>query len=160
MKIRSQKDFVAGLLLILIGLAFAVGATDYSFGTAVRPGPGYFPFGLGIILALLGIVVLLSALTGKRTGRTGRTDCTDGDPVGRIPWRPLLCVVGAIVFFGVALPRLGFFISLPVMIVLTSAGSREFSWRDALLNAAVLTLASYAIFIYGLQLTMPLWPAL
>lgn len=151
MKIRSQKDFVAGLLLILIGLAFAVGATDYSFGTAVRPGPGYFPFGLGIILALLGIVVLLSAFTSQRT---------DGDPVGRIPWRPLLCVVGAIVFFGVALPRLGFFISLPVMIILTSAGSREFSWRDALLNAAVLTLASYAIFIYGLQLTMPLWPAL
>ena len=157
MKIRSQKDFVAGLLLILIGLAFAVGATDYSFGTAVRPGPGYFPLGLGIILALLGGVVLLSALTGKHTDRTDRTD---GDPVGRIPWRPLLCVVGAIVFFGVALPRLGFFISLPVMIILTSAGSREFSWRDALLNAAVLTLASYAIFIYGLQLTMPLWPAL
>ena len=157
MKIRSQKDFVAGLLLILIGLAFAVGATDYSFGTAVRPGPGYFPFGLGIILALLGVVVLLSAFTSQRTERTERTD---GDPVGRIPWRPLLCVVGAIVFFGVALPRLGFFISLPVMIVLTSAGSREFSWRDALLNAAVLTLASYAIFIYGLQLTMPLWPAL
>ena len=151
MKIRSQKDFVAGLLLILIGLAFAVGATDYSFGTAVRPGPGYFPFGLGIILALLGGVVLLSAFTSQRT---------DGDPVGRIPWRPLLCVVGAIVFFGVALPRLGFFIRLPVMIVLTSAGSREFSWRDALLNAAVLTLASYAIFIYGLQLTMLLWPAL
>ena len=117
----------------------------------MRPGPGYFPFGLGIILALLGIVVLLSAFTSQRT---------DGDPVGRIPWRPLLCVVGAIVFFGVALPRLGFFISLPVMIILTSAGSREFSWRDALLNAAVLTLASYAIFIYGLQLTMPLWPAL
>ena len=86
MKIRSQKDFVAGLLLILIGLAFAVGATDYSFGTAVRPGPGYFPFGLGIILALLGIVVLLSAFTSQRTDRT------DGDPVGScFAWSARLC---------------------------------------------------------------------
>ncbi len=151
MKIKSQKDFVAGLALIAVGAAFAIGATNYSFGVAVRPGPGYFPFGLGIILALLGGVVLFSAFTGGRA---------DGDPIGRIPWRPLLCVVGALVFFGLALPRLGFLISFPVMIVLTSAGGSEFTWKDALLNAALLTALSYAIFIYGLQLTIPLWPAL
>lgn len=151
MKIKSQKDFVSGLALIVIGVVFAIGATSYSFGTAIRPGPGYFPFGLGIILALLGGVVLFSAFTSKRT---------DGDPIGRIPWRPLLCIVGALVFFGFALPRLGFLISFPVMIVLTSAGGSEFTWRDALLNALILTVMSYVIFIYGLQLTIPLWPAL
>ena len=88
--------------------AFAVGATNYSFGVAVRPGPGYFPFGLGIILALLGVVVLFSAFKQERKG---------GDPIGKIPWRPLLCVVGAIVFFGFFLPRLGFVISFPIMIM-------------------------------------------
>ena len=151
MKIKSQKDFVSGLALIAVGVAFAIGATDYDFGSAVRPGPGYFPFGLGIILAILGGVVLFSAFTSNRT---------DGDPIGKIPWRPLLCIVGALVFFGFALPRLGFLISFPVMIVLTSAGGSEFTWRDALLNALILTVMSYAIFIYGLQLTIALWPAL
>ena len=58
------------------------------------------------------------------------------------------------------LPRLGFLISFPVMIVLTSAGGSEFTWRDALLNALILTVMSYAVFIYGLQLTIPLWPTL
>ncbi len=151
MRIKSQKDFVSGILLVIVGAAFAVGATNYSFGVAVRPGPGYFPFGLGIILALLGVVVLFSAFKQERKG---------GDPIGKIPWRPLLCVVGAIVFFGFFLPRLGFVISFPIMIVLTAAGSNEFTWKDALLNAAILTVMSYAIFIYGLQLTIPLWPAL
>ena len=151
MRIKSQKDFVSGLALIAVGAAFAIGATNYSFGVAVRPGPGYFPFGLGIILALLGVVVLVGALTQERKG---------GDPIGKIPWRPLLCVVGAIVFFGFFLPRLGFVISFPIMIVLTAAGSNEFTWKDALLNATILTVMSYAIFIYGLQLTIPLWPAL
>lgn len=151
MRIKSQKDFVSGILLVIVGAAFAVGATNYSFGVAVRPGPGYFPFGLGIILALLGVVVLFSAFKQERKG---------GDPIGKIPWRPLLCVVGAIVFFGFFLPRLGFVISFPVMIVLTAAGSNEFTWKDALLNATILTVMSYAIFIYGLQLTIPLWPAL
>ena len=151
MRIKSQKDFVSGILLVIVGAAFAVGATNYSFGVAVRPGPGYFPFGLGIILALLGVVVLFSAFKQERKG---------GDPIGKIPWRPLLCVVGAIVFFGFFLPRFGFVISFPIMIVLTAAGSNEFTWKDALLNATILTVMSYAIFIYGLQLTIPLWPAL
>lgn len=150
MKIKSQKDFVSGIALLVVGTAFAVGATNYSFGTAMRPGPAYFPFGLGIILAVLGLVVLFSALTQDRKG---------GDPIGVIPWRALLCVVGALVFFGYFLPRLGFLISFPVMIVLTSAGGKEFTWKDALLNAAILTALSYAIFIYALQLTIPVWPA-
>jgi hypothetical protein len=150
MKIKSQKDFVSGLALIAVGVAFAIGATNYNFGTSIRPGPGYFPFGLGIILAILGAVVLFEAFTTKRK---------DGDPIGRIPWRPLICIVGAIAFFGYFLPKLGFMISFPAMIVITSAGGSEFRWQDAILNAVVLTALSYAIFIYGLQLTIPVWPA-
>ena len=149
MKIKSQRDFYAGLLLILVGAAFAIGATNYNFGSAMRPGPGYFPFGLGIILAILGLMVFFTSFNRR---------CKDGDPIGRIPWRPLLCVVGAIIFFGLAITRLGFVISFPLMIILTAYASTEFTWKDALLNAFVLTTASYVIFIWGLQLNIPLWP--
>jgi hypothetical protein len=149
MKIKSQRDFYAGLLLILVGTAFAIGATNYNFGSAIRPGPGYFPFGLGIILAILGAIVFVTSFNRR---------CSDGDPIGHIPWRPLLCVVGAILFFGAAVTRLGFVISFPLAIILTSYASTEFTWRGAILNALVLTVASYAIFIWGLQLTIPVWP--
>jgi drug/metabolite transporter (DMT)-like permease len=149
MRIKSQKDFVSGLALIVVGVAFAIGATNYNFGVAIRPGPGYFPFGLGIILALLGLVVFVTSFLRH---------CEDGDPIGSIPWRPLICVVGAIIFFGFFLPRLGFLFTFPIMIVITSAGGSEFRWRDALLNAAILTTMSYLIFIFGLKLNIPVWP--
>ena len=149
MKIKSQRDFFSGLLLIFVGAAFAIGATGYNFGAAVRPGPGYFPFGLGIILAILGVIVFVTSFVRR---------CTDGDPIGAIPWRPLICVVGAIVFFAIGLPRLGFVIAFPLMIVLTSYASTEFTWKGALLTALVLTIASYLIFIFGLQLNIPVWP--
>ena len=55
MKIKSQKDFWSGLMFIVAGVGFAIGATNYSFGTSARPGPGYFPFGLGILLATAGV---------------------------------------------------------------------------------------------------------
>jgi hypothetical protein len=150
MKIRSQKDFASGVLLIAVGVVFAIGATNYDFGDSVHPGPGYFPFGLGVILAILGLVILCGAFTAQRQG---------GDRVGAIPWRPLICIVGALAFFGCFLPKLGFLLGFPVMIVITSIGDSEFAWKDALLNAVVLTALSYAIFIYGLELNIPLWPA-
>ena len=63
MKIKSERDFWSGLMFLVVGIAFAWGATTYSFGSSARPGPGYFPFGLGILLALLGAMVLFKALT-------------------------------------------------------------------------------------------------
>ena len=52
MKIKSQKDFYSGVVYAAVGVAFAWGATTYSFGSSARPGPGYFPFGLGVLLAM------------------------------------------------------------------------------------------------------------
>ena len=97
MKIKSQRDFVSGLLFLVLGVAFAWGATEYSFGNSARPGPGYFPFGLGILLAILGGLVLFKALTLESEG---------GDPI----------------------------------------------------SSVVLTVGSWALFIWGLKLTIPLWP--
>ncbi|MGM9484664.1 tripartite tricarboxylate transporter TctB family protein [Roseateles sp. NT4] len=149
MKIKSQRDFWSGLMFLVVGVAFAWGATEYSFGTSARPGPGYFPFGLGILLALLGGLVLFKALTLESEG---------GDPVGAIAWRPLLVIASAIAFFGFALPRLGLACTLPVLIALSALAGDEFRWRDVLISSVVLTVGSWALFILGLKLTIPLWP--
>lgn len=149
MKIKSQRDFCSGLLFLAIGVAFAWGATDYSFGSSARPGPAYFPFGLGILLAVLGGFVLFKALTLESEG---------GDPIGAIAWRPLLIIILAITTFGLALPRLGLSVTLPLTIVLSSLAGHEFRWRGVLVSCVLLTVGSWALFILGLKLTIPLWP--
>ncbi len=149
MKIKSQRDFWSGLMFVALGVGFAWGATEYSFGNSARPGPGYFPFGLGILLALLGALVLFKALT---------LESAEGDPIGPIAWRPLLVIVAAIAMFGLALPRLGLACSLPLLITLSALAGSEFRWRDVLVSSLVLTVGSWALFILGLKLTIPLWP--
>ena len=62
--------------------------------------------------------------------------------------------------FGLMLPRLGFLISFPVMIVLTSYGSTEFKWHEAVITGVVLLVMCWLIFIFGLGLNIPLWPNL
>jgi hypothetical protein len=147
---KSQKDFWSGLMFLAAGAAFAIGAMSYSMGQSARPGPGYFPLGLGALLAMIGLVITVkSVLAGDR----------QGDRVGGIAWRPLLVVVGSILLFAVALPRLGLIVSLPLLVAAISAAGDEFRWRDVLLTGAVLTLGSWAVFIKGLGLVLPLWPS-
>jgi hypothetical protein len=149
MKIKSQRDFWSGLLFLAVGLGFAWGATEYSFGTSAQPGPGYFPFGLGVLLGLMGAIVLFKALTLESEG---------GDPIGPIAWRPLLIILVAITLFAVALPRLGLICTLPLTIIVSSLAGQEFRWRDVLLSCVILTSGSWALFILGLKLTLPVWP--
>jgi len=148
-KIKSQRDFWSGLLFLLVGLTFAWGATEYQFGSSAKPGPGYFPFSLGVLLALLGGMVLFKAVT---------IESAEGDPIGPIAWRPLLVIVGAIALFGLALPRLGLVVTLPLLVFISSLAGDEFHWRDALISAVVLTAGSWVIFVWGLKLTIPVWP--
>jgi len=148
-KIKSQRDFWSGLMFVVVGIAFAWGATSYRFGASARPGPGYFPFGLGLLLAALGAIVLFKALT---------LETADGEPIGAFAWKPLLCIVGTVALFGWALSHLGMFIALPLLVVVAALAGDEFHWGEALLNAAVLTVGSWIIFIWGLKLTIPLQP--
>lgn len=149
MKIKSQKDFWSGLMFVATGVGFAWGATNYSFGASARPGPGYFPFGLGILMAILGAFILFESLA---------VETEDGEPIGPWAWKPLITIVVAVGVFGLALPRLGMAASLPILIVMTSLAGDEFHWKDVLINCIVLTVGSWVIFIYGLKLVIPLWP--
>ena len=149
MSIKSQRDFWAGLMFLVVGVGFAIGATNYSMGTSARPGAGYFPLGLGVLTALLGAVILFEALT---------IETEDGEPVGRIAWRPMIVIFLTIMVFGALLPYLGMILTIPILIVMTSLAGDEFHWRGVAINAAVLTFSSWVIFVWGLKLTMPLWP--
>jgi hypothetical protein len=149
-KIKSQRDFVSGLMFVIVGVVFAAGATNYSMGSSAKPGAGYFPLILSVLMAILGAIVLFKSLTIETEG---------GDPIGHIAWRPLLVIVVSIVVFGAALPRLGMFLTIPLLIVMVSFAGDEFSWKGVIGNSIVLTAGSWVIFIWGLNLTIPLKPA-
>ncbi len=150
MHVKSQRDFWAGLMFVVTGALFAWGAGNYSFGSSARPGPGYFPFGLGVLLAVLGAVVLFKALT---------VESADGDPIGPWAWRPVAVITFAVILFGLLLPKFGLVVALPALVFVSALGSDEFHWLTAAISAVVLTVFSWLVFVKGLGLTIPMLPS-
>jgi hypothetical protein len=150
MWIRNKKDFWAGVIFLFFGTATMVLATGYRIGTAACMGPGYFPFFLGGVLAVLGLIIAVRSLVpGARAER-----------IAPIHLRPVLCVLLAVVLFGLFLPSLGLALSTVTLVVLSSLGGHEFKLREALLSSAVLLIISLALFVYFLKIQAPAWPVL
>jgi Tripartite tricarboxylate transporter TctB family len=156
--IKSQKDFFAGLMFIIIGAAFAIGAYSYSMGEGARMGPGYFPRLLGALLAILGCVVLFKAMT---------VATPDGDKVGSIAWKPLFCIIGANILFGICigglpaikLPALGMMVGIYVLTFVASLAAEQYKPVEVFILATVLAIISYLAFIVLLNLQFPVWPS-
>ena len=148
MKIRNQRDFGAGIMYMVIGLFFAIMATNYPMGTAAKMGPGYFPFYLGILMFLLGVLVAVKAFGAKAAIES----------IPKFNWRIMAQITGAVVLYGLLLPRLGFLIAVVVLVFVASCASREFTWKGTAINAAFLVTFTYSEFVLGLKLQFPLLP--
>lgn len=144
---RSRKDLLAGAIFIGFGLAFGLTARTYEIGTALRMGPGYFPLVLGGLLVMLGVAIAAQSVVGGEER---------GDATTAVPWRAVVLLVAALLFFGFTVRQLGLAPALFVTVFLASMADRTARVVPALLVAASLTALSVVIFVEALQLRLPL----
>ncbi len=142
---RELKDILAGAVFITFGLAFAAIATSYQIGSTLEMGPGYFPFALGGLLALLGAVILAKGFLGG-----------EGEAIGEIPWRALALILISVVFFGLTVRGLGLVPSVFVVALMSSFASRRTTVVVGILIGVGLTILCVLVFVVALRLRLPL----
>ncbi len=147
MKHRDRHDLIGGVLLGALGLFVAFYSQRYDFGTPARMGPGFFPHVLGWILAVLGVLIALPAWF-RRTA----------EPLD-VQWKNALFVLGAIVLFAFTLKPLGLVLSTFAAAFVATLADKAITWRGRLLVSAGVAAVTVAIFIGGLSMVLPLWPA-
>ena len=140
----NNKDFLAGLLLLSIGLIGFYVALDYPFGSALRMGPGYFPRVLSGILIAFGAFVLIRGIARAETVK------------GRWGWKPLAFIVIGLVVFGVVMDRFGLVPALVAMFLIVAFGGHEFKVLEVIILATIMTVFSVVVFVYLLGLPYPL----
>jgi hypothetical protein len=157
-KIKSQKDFASGLMFMVIGIAFAWGATNYNIGEGARMGPGYFPLVLGILLAGIGGFTIFEAMV---------VETEDGEPIGKLAWKPLAFIIGSNIVFGILLgglpsigfPSFGLIVGIYALTFIAALAGDEFKFKEVIVLATILAIGSYLAFIVLLKLQFPVWPS-
>jgi hypothetical protein len=132
-----------------IGFAFAiiVQVYEYPMGTPRRMGPGYFPFVLGIMLGVLGLIIVAKAWV------------TDGARITPFAWRPIVWILGGVIVFGLTVKIIGLALAIITLVLISSFGGHEFKLKEQLIAGVVLAAGSIAVFVYGLKLPFPIFPA-
>jgi hypothetical protein len=144
LELRTNKDFWAGLFLIATGAAAMFFARNYTFGTATRMGPGYFPTVLGGLLILFGLYILAVGLS-------------KGEKIeGSWSLRALVIIPLSLVLFGWLIERAGFVPAMLVLIFGSATASTEFRFVEVLLFSIFLTALCALVFVWALGLPYPL----
>ncbi len=144
--IRNPQDFWGGIALLVLALFSIWAGSDLPGTKGFAFGPGTAPRLFGGLLAFVSIVIAINGLI------------SNGPPLERWGIRAPLLFLASVVFFGATVRPFGLVISAFVTLMIASAANKEVRWGESLIWSAILTVAAVALFIYGLNLPLQLWP--
>jgi hypothetical protein len=147
-RIAQRKDVLAGLLFMAVALVGLWVSRDYPVGTALRMSTGYVPRLLCWLLLGLGAIV---AISGVRLGEGGSAGWS-GLP------RATLLVPAALVAFALTIERFGLVVASGLLLGIGSLAVRDLRPVEALATGVGLVIATWAIFVKALSLTIRVWP--
>jgi hypothetical protein len=111
-------------------------------------GAGFFPFWLGVGLALLGLGAIVGAWSRQR----------EAQALERWQLSSLGWILVGIALFALLLKTAGLILATVVLVLVSSRASHEFRWRASLISAVAVSGFCALVFVGGLSLPMPLWP--
>lgn len=147
--LRGKRDFYAGGLMVLFGLAMALRGPTYNVGTLMHMGPGFMPTALGVILIFLGVLIAATAAAAP-----------DGEDQRILPehpqWWGWSCILAGPVLFIICGSYGGLIPATFACVFVSALGDRTATWKGALGLAAVVTAFGVTLFSYVLKVPMPI----
>ena len=145
-----RAEQIACLFWIVLSLSVCMGAIGLKLGTPSDPGPGFLPFGTGVLLGILAFVHLLkvSVVVSKREDESFHWQGGN--------WRRTSTVVSAVLVYALLLPHLGYLIATFIlMIVLFSLYDRR-KWGRVIPASLAVIGITYLVFHVWLKVQFPL----
>jgi hypothetical protein len=157
MQPERRRDLLAGLICMMAGMGVVLEASRYGIGSLGQLGSGFYPAGLGGLLALIGALITAGAFS-KTAGEDDVDPLLDGAADLRGPdWRGWSCIIAGVVLFIVCAWATGLASAIFACVFVSALGDRSGSWKGSLILALVMTTFGTVLFGYFLRINMPLW---
>ena len=142
-----SRDLISGLFWLAIAIFFSIeGLIHLKLGTLHQPGPGFFPFWAGVVLALLSLILLFNSLKNReRFSLSG------------LKSPKFLLATGAILAYLLLLETLGF-VTITFLFLFLLFRMEYKGWVFSAVAALVGAGSSYALFQLWLRTQLPAGP--
>jgi putative tricarboxylic transport membrane protein len=148
---------LASVVWLGIGLAIAYGSRELGVGSLNNPGPGLFPFIIGIGMAALSISVAVTEMrTAPSVPPAPAAPAPDGAAAGGM--FPVIAVIAALVFYAFTLERLGVLLCTGLFLSVLFAALGRKNIFVSIGAAVAITCGSYLAFAKLLKITLPIGP--
>lgn len=152
---KAPRGQVAVALGVMAIGAAVLGGSFFlpSEGGYAQVGPAVVPRIVGLFALALGVLLAREAFTGGFRG-------VDEAAEAKLPmdWRSFAWVSGGIVGYGLAIEHAGFVLASTFLFVMVARGFASRRWLGNAIVGLVLAIAVFAVFNYGLGLTLPRGP--
>jgi hypothetical protein len=135
---------IMGAILLALGAFVGYQGIDLTLGTPGHPGPGFVPFGLGLIFTLLAAVYLWQSSRGKEKKKI---------PSSPSDYRRTVMAVGTISLYALAVSWLGYILTTFLLFVIWLSLIERKRWLQ---TASLACLAVIAVYFFNVLFSVQL----
>ena len=146
----KRAEVIPPLIWLMIGVIICFASVGLRLGSWRHPGPGLFPFLIGCVIVLLSVSLTIPELLRKNQDGLGWPN--------RAGLRRIITVFALLVFYALALERLGFIPCTFLFFVAIFKGLGRKSWKYALLTGITVSVLAYVVFQVWLKTNLPRGP--
>lgn len=144
-----KKDVLSGLFLSLFGIFFTVESLRFGLGEWGRPGPGYFPFGAGLLFGIISLSVLVRTL-----GKAPPSEIPIGSS-DRFYWQNIVLVVVGLLAYALLLRKIGFALCTFGLVVFCIRLVAKQGWLNSIMTGLIVALLFHVFFNILLNAQLP-----
>jgi len=145
----KKKNIGSSILWLLFSVIVCIESYKLNIGTLHNPGPGFYPFSIGLTLILFSLIVLLSSIflqkeeaSQEKTGEKSNI-------------KDILLVVISLFLYAVVYEHLGFVLSTFLFIIFILKIIERKKWPVAISFAFFTAAISYVVFNLWLNANLP-----
>lgn len=139
-------DLASGIMLIAFSVAGYILNLEHPMGTARRMGPGYLPFMTFLLLVILGVFLLIRGFISGPIR------------IAKWAWIEASIITASLLVFAVTIERLGIIVAIFISVMIANCSEPKFKPMRAAAGAIGLIIICVSIFVWGLDIRLPLFP--
>lgn len=146
----EKYDKFSSIFWFGLGLVIIYGACEIGLGRLNSPGGGLFIFVLGVFLALLALIILISSWAREIKDTGSRASLWAG-----LKWKYPVYILAGLLIYILIIPKFGYILATIFLMLFLFGLFEHHKWKVVILEAIICGLVSYFVFGPWLQVRLP-----